>query len=427
MEVAPHRIRNLCVVDVWVKPFWTTIRASPDRQHVAQVVAVRPEKKQAVALDGLYRSIWDSSLVLSETFSPDSNHLAYGARQGPKAYLVLDEHPGLPYDDLLDGTPIFSPDGTKLAYGARDDNSWKVIVNQQEIATYDHLMGWSFIFSGDSRHFGYHAWRGENCLVVVDSKEFGPYEGLAGFAILPQPQIVGEPKYQQPIQRRTGLNMFSSDGQHFVYVAMVGGNWFVVKDGAKGKHYDEIIPDTLSFFPHTDTIVYAAVKNGQYLIVVNGDDIEIGGKIHPCSIAVSPVSGEFAYVVWTLKGACVVRGTSTYQAYGGVSLGSLTFSPDGNHLAYIDDGGVCVVIDGVRTQNYITISREPLVFSEDSRHLAFVAEKGAGRCFVVLDGHMEIGPFNSIVPDGGPIFVTPKLLRWVAIKEGYAVTMEYEL
>lgn len=429
MQVPQHRMRDICEVDVWLKPWWTTICASPDRQHVAQAVAVHP-RQQAVALDGKYRSVWDSILVLSEIFTLDSEHLSYGAGQGSKVYVVLDERRGLPYDELNEGTPIFSPDGTKLAYAAKDSNSWKVVMNQQETATYDDIIGSSFVFSEDSRHFAYHARRGGNWFVVVDGVEFGPYEKLAAFALVPIPRFVGEPHYQLPIQRRTCLSMFSSDGKHVAYVARTGSNWFVVKDGVSGKYYDKIVPDTLSFFPHNDTLVYVAVKNGRHLIIVDTEEIEAIGEIDPCGLALSPARGEFAYIARrTSKGQFVVWRNSTHRAYTHVSLGSLTLSPDGNQLAYAakkKQRQFVIVIDGVEIGPYIGIMRQPLSFTQDGQHLAFVAG-GAGEYFVVLDGHIEIGPFPDIVRNGGPIFISPKLLRFVAIEQGKAVTVEYDL
>src|SRR5262245_26219308 len=53
--------------------------------------------------------------------SPDSQHVAYGARAEQKQVVVVDGKKGKAYQAILSGMLLFSPDSKRLAYGAQQD------------------------------------------------------------------------------------------------------------------------------------------------------------------------------------------------------------------------------------------------------------------------------------------------------------------
>ena len=58
----------------------------------------------------------DFSRLIPELFvSPDSQHVAYGARAEQKQVVILDGQAGKPYQAILGGTLRFSPDSKRLA------------------------------------------------------------------------------------------------------------------------------------------------------------------------------------------------------------------------------------------------------------------------------------------------------------------------
>ena len=63
----------------------------------------------------------DFSRLIPELFvvSPDSQHVAYGARAEQKQVVIVDGQAGKPYQAILGGTLRFSPDSKRLAYGVQ--------------------------------------------------------------------------------------------------------------------------------------------------------------------------------------------------------------------------------------------------------------------------------------------------------------------
>src|SRR5262249_6629811 len=80
----------------------------------------------------------DFSLLIPELFvvSPDSQHVAYGARAGQKQFVVVDGQAGKPYQALVVGMLRFSPDSRRLAYAAQDGRKSFVVVDGQALKPY---------------------------------------------------------------------------------------------------------------------------------------------------------------------------------------------------------------------------------------------------------------------------------------------------
>ncbi len=102
--------------------------------------------------------------------------------------------------------------------------------------------------------------------------------------------------------------------------------------------------------------------------------------------------------------------------YGdGVVIGTLTFSPDSAHIAYIttSSDGDRLVLDGVVGDRYDFIAEGPLSFSPDSQSLAFFAMDD-NQWFVVLNG--EKGePYDDVIPMS-LTFDGPVLYHYLVVK-----------
>ncbi len=73
----------------------------------------------------------DFSRLIPELFavSPDSQHVAYGARAEQKQVVIVDGQAGKPYQAILGGTLHFSPDSKRLAYGVQQDRQSFLVVD----------------------------------------------------------------------------------------------------------------------------------------------------------------------------------------------------------------------------------------------------------------------------------------------------------
>lgn len=145
---------------------------------------------------------------------------------------------------------------------------------------------------------------------------------------------------------------FSEDSQRFAYAAETDEGWVVITDGEHSRSWTGI--GEVLFGPKQQLVYVASDLDGWY-VVVDG---------------VPSVSFE------------------------AVMRGSLTFSPDGNHLAFVVAEGnqFRVVIDGKKGFLYETIAS--LRFSPDSEHIVYIVRNGPHQ-YIALDDKL-LGPFNQI-------------------------------
>ena len=145
---------------------------------------------------------------------------------------------------------------------------------------------------------------------------------------------------------------FSEDSQRFAYAAKTDEGWIVITDGEQSRPWTGI--GEVLFGPKQQLVYVASDLDGWH-VVVDG---------------VSSVSFE------------------------AVMHGSLTFSPDGNHLAFVVAEGnqFRVVIDGKKGFLYETVAA--LRFSADSEHIVYIVRNGLHQ-YIVLDDKL-LGPFNQI-------------------------------
>jgi roadblock/LC7 domain-containing protein len=128
------------------------------------------------------------------------------------------------------------------------------------------------------------------------------------------------------------------------------------------------------------------MRDGTWYVVLNGAESEPFETVTPGSITFSPDGNRLAYVARRDGRTFVVADATPGAGYDAIADGSLTFSPDGSRLAYAARRGDAevVVVEGNEGKAYETVGRPH--FSRDGRRLAHAAHAGA-RSFLVADGN----------------------------------------
>ncbi len=352
----------------------------------------------------------DDSRLLKDSLvvSPNGRRVAYVARAGARAFVVVDgkeeKHYSavgkeIPYvtaegpEVLHVGTPKFSPDSRRVAYVAREGKKWFVVVNGNEENPYDDVGGLTLIFSPDSRRVAYAASVAGKQFVVVDGeKKEKPYEWI-------------------------GALLFSPDSRRVAYRAGVGGRQVVVVDGKEEVPYDGVaqgegpgfFPGSwwvaidylyLRFSPDSRRVAYEAILGARVLAVVDGKEEKYNSEEYNGvreGPIFSPNSRRVAYAVSLPNEQCwfVMVDGKKEKPYDLIGEESLVFSPDSQRVAYSAKASAkwLVVVDGKEESPYDCIDEGP-IFSPDSRRVVYAACVG-GKQFVVVDGKEE-KPYESI-------------------------------
>ena len=146
--------------------------------------------------------------------------------------------------------------------------------------------------------------------------------------------------------------VFSDDSQSFAYAAETKDGWFVITDGTQSRCWTGI------------------------------GEVMYGPK------------QRFVYVAYDSNGWYVVLDGVPSDSFEAVMQGSLTFSPNGKHLAYVVASGnqFRVVIDG--ELGFIYESIAALRFCPDSETLVYIVRERRQE-YIAMDKEL-IGPFNQI-------------------------------
>ena len=277
------------------------------------------------AIEGRYFVISDGKeqkkyeRIFNLTFSPDSKHFAYTAKQGENWLVVFDGTEQKKYNDI--GELTFSPDGKHFAYTAKQGGSWFVVFDGVEQKKYDGRTQ-SLTFSFDGKHFAYDVEEKKE-FIVLDGKEQKKYDLVYS-------------------------STFSPDGKRFAYIAAEEEKRFAILDGKEQKKYDLVIANSLVFSPDNKRFAYIAREDGEEFIVLDGKKHEKRDLvINSCLLS------EFEFVITT-------------------HVFPPIFSPDSKHFAYIaeEEGKQFVILDNVEQQKqYGLISKYR--FDSESKYLLY--------------------------------------------------------
>lgn len=199
--------------------------------------------------------------------------------------------------------------------------------------------------------------------------------------------------------------IISPDGNRVATIKSKNEKAKVIVDGIESGEYD-IFPfekkRQFEFSPDSQRFAYTAKIGTKEFIVIDGNKQEIKGRLR--SFSFSPDGSKYAYIIKNKHGwfgwySIFVDGVKE-TAPEASSYYGLTFSPEGNRLAYgvfIDrdfyslyshtliSKGYRVILDGV-------VERESLshmgnfVFSADSKRLGYIVTERDKSC-VVVDGN----------------------------------------
>ncbi len=190
-----------------------------------------------------------------------------------------------------------------------------------------------------------------------------------------------------------GYTVASPDMDRVAVVVSTGAEKGVMVPGWSGMWVrPTIVEKSITFSPNGWRLAFvASVKEGkQQAVIVDETEGKPYDSILEGTLAFSPDSSHLAYIAQTGgKQFLVVDGEVKYS--GAPLIKKLLFSPDGKRLAYVLQSGkeYFVTVDSTEGKHYDLIHHDSLAFSPDSRQLAFAAMSGIKQVLVV-DGKEKL-------------------------------------
>ena len=339
------------------------IGPDPRQLRVGIELVIPPLPEAVVVLDGEVQSTYPAIGARSIVFSPDSSRYAYVAIRNNRPFAVIDGTPGPSYDAV--GGIVFSDEGKSYAYVARDGEKVFIILDGEKRGPYDEILEEQPCgFRPDSLEIAYGAKKSDKWHMVLGTQEGPGYDNISPF-------------------------LFSHNGQHFAYVAQIGGTGelqiidgklvvvgtekarqCIVIDGKEGPTYDGL--EGMSFSSDGKHFAYVASKAKEgFFVVLDGKERGPYTKIGTQGPVLSPDGSRCAYAAEAGEDkVCVVEGKHKGKAYDDIL--ALTFSPDGRWLAYAarDGDEWRLIINGTESQPYrdiVLIFWDSIVFDSPGR------------------------------------------------------------
>jgi len=277
----------------------------------------------------------------------------------------------IPGDYEIVAGPIFSPNGRKVAYVAKKENKNFVVVNGKEGRAYDEIVG-NPVFSNDSQKLAYIAKK--DCIESVMEYEGKKYPIKTGCKKV----VIVNEEEGKAYDDITSF-IFSPDSQKLVYEAVKERNFLMV---VNGKEEDGHYP---IFSPDSQKTAFIVSEGNKRFVVVNGKKGKAYDLIH--DITFSPDSQEIAYVAEKEDKYLIVRNDEEGKLYH-VILGPPVFSPDGKKIAYVAREEKAMKFFMVVNEKEDTRHDDvgAPVFSPNSQKLAYRAKK-VGRFHEVIVGN----------------------------------------
>lgn len=385
---------------------------SPDGQRLAYQFS-RGQNKWAMMVDG--KEGIELQELRDPLFSPDGQHVAYRAQKGrDKWVMVLD---GLPDPEFayVEENWTFSSDGKHLAYKAKTaSNKWVVVLDGQPGPEFEKIPKGPFFSTAGSR-LAYEVLEGAKNFVVVDGKP-GP-----DFDSVPFP--FGKGEGHSPWGSSVGGFSFSPNGQHLSYLARRGQKFAVIEDGEAGPEFPFILAGPV-FSTDSQRAAYVGWERDAISMLLDGKtakriSVSEGKPLYTQSGRQTAVNRETAWdnagevfaplvPLWPVFFAGELFTTMAAKNVNFVE--HITFSPDGQRLAYVVGRGGhifdgkehsraqrLVILDGREGRQYDADALSNLTFCSDSSHFAFeVHNADKGKSFVVLDGQ-EGKPYDELL------------------------------
>lgn len=288
---------------------------------------------------------WDAAPL----FSPDGKHLAFveALYEERKMRVNLDGVPGMWTDGVAMGmAPGF---GAYSMTGPQSEAG--LALGRTQANTF------CMAFSADGRAFGYHAEVGGSWTVVINGKPEATHDATGG-------EIV-----------------FAADGADYAYMGLNGTKRAIHRAKAPSFLVDGVFNGTLTFSPDGSHFAFAGMNDGVKSVWLDGKpvpcDVNVTDLKNHGTVCFSPDSKRLAFGVQSGSALHWVVDGKAGPSISGM-LGTIEFSPDSAHFAYIGTPpgtqGIAIVEDGVVRAQYEAVAAGP-VYLEDGR-MEYLAVKG---------------------------------------------------
>jgi hypothetical protein len=347
--------------------------------------------------------------------SADGLRMAFVDRRDAGLVVVCDGKDGPPWDEVKN--LAFSENGQVLGYAARKDRLWCVVVGGR--AGPPHAVVQGPALSWDGRQVAYYGSGSDSSgAVYVNGAQVGHRraEGKLPPAVSRNGRVAFVARATGTYERAT--EPVKEEGTRpgtWGYSDMTDRRLYMVCDRSRGRLYNDLRRPVFS--PDGQHLAYAALLQGQWFIVCDGD--HVAGPHEQVSDPVWSAKSQKA--VYAAKSGVqwgVVCGGRGYGPHESVDM--ITASNDGRHVAYAARSGTqwLLVCDGKSGPVFDGI--DWIGFSGDDRHLA-CAVKQRNEQLVVVDGVK--GPAHAAVhvPERA---VLPAKLRYVVVDGGEARLVE---
>ncbi len=302
--------------------------------------------------------------------SADNTVAGYLVKGKNKQYAVINGEPQKTYQEVA--LLLFSPVGKRFMYGARVGKKWAMVLDGKRGPLYDAVLGPDF--SPDGKKAVYIGESHKKQRMIIN--------GIPG-----------------PVFDHIWPAEFSKNSKTMIYMARRGHKKTVVINGRPGPMVDEVGPPVMS--KDGRTVAYRARKNKKYMVVINRKPGKAYALLGNPVISADGTKVAYAVVIGALaEEAVVINGALGPKFSGAITKDSLTFSPDGQRIAYIleDKRKQEVVVDGKPGKTFDRIVKDSLVFSPDSRKLAYAGENDVKKMktkkdVIVVLGDKESDPF----------------------------------
>ena len=238
-----------------------------------------PAYKWIAVVDAKESKAYDKTDSIS--FSRDSRHIAFIAKDSRGEFVVLDGKEMKNYDEV--SYPYFADNNETLIYSAKRNNQWLIVDGDNEFQVSNNPM---FLWKKKGK-IGYVLNENKKSSVVINNVPEKVYE-------------------------RVGIvyDIFSPDDNNYAYSANNENNYFIVFNGKELYSYtlsdkDDYV-SAVQFSPDSQKIVYIIRDKGKSKVVVNGksnneyDMIYTSPKFSPDSSKVeygAKLGDEFWWIV----------------------------------------------------------------------------------------------------------------------------------
>ncbi len=349
-----------------------TVVFSPNSRRYALPVA--GQDSQLVVYDNKLGKVYQSLAGPAPTFTRDSKHLVYIAKEENKYFLVKDKKEGPKFDNTEMG-PFFSFDNSQIAYGGHIGDDAYIVVNDSMYGPYEDI--WDLSFSSTSDNITYSVRVNGTIHHVVNHVVDTTYI-------------------------RSEYPVFSKEKNRFAYRMYDGDNMYFVVDSIKSKPYANLARPRFSpkgnHWYSADLI--DTEKNICNHIVDDSVMLTLEGKKENFYTSFSPDETQVVYQ-WNEK-----QDKQFYHAQGITHgpfhlVGEYKFSPDGQHHAVTvgdSEGRNKLILDGKELTKYKMVGPN-VDFSPDSKNMAFTSFQGDTliQASIVINDR-EFEGYDNILP-----------------------------